>query len=1817
MNQTDPRSLIVDLIAYQLYTDQWMLVRWILCGFPHVRDLWCESYLWIPDHLQPWFTFFPAIEIGNQCHLFGISNSRGHQSRSRPISPFRQRCYRLRLYASMRIGEASNPGPTLSTAVATFAVSNPTSIYQKASLAKDLGVDTLMLAETAATVSVQTLETTNFRRYGYDSIWGPPMQPHQHHQTDSFKGIASGTSMHSVFPIRKAFTTDTSEWPSAGRILHAFIQFPLHEFQILTLYGFPASKRNARNRTNELIKHAIQLSEMNTFPAIFCGDFNHHPDDLTALQPLWDRGYRTAEQIHFQLTGDAIPPTYRDSTRNDVAIFAPEIVHMVTKVWVDCQQLIAGHNPLCFALSLPQTTLFQQTWRLPQTWTCLDPKPCLVAKHFQVEPLHPETHPLHDWSQRVEEAVHLALQEQLQNEPTQQFAGLPKRFRGRCAPTKIKKQPYPRSIKRAWDGQYQPQIDQPTIRIKQLTRQTRRVQALRHRVLKWEQNADLPSTYACQLWEEWHCICRAPGFDHGFLEWLKCFPEVVLVPIGLPNSEDLYDLQQVLLFHTDAAISAHKTKQSQLAKFARQQDTRRYGRAQAFQSVKEQGAGMMTSLLAEKQWTVHCQLPAQYGLITVQTPETCTLEGFDNLHLDNQPVDFVQYNPPHLELALRTADQVFAATAILSQRQFTARPAEIAMVLDQHWRQYWDRDKLTDPDHGWTELQTLIDQIPQHGPLDFDFYDLQRWRTAIKNIKSKTARGVCAWSADELKALPDACVLSLIQAFQQLETTGMGRHLMAARTVPLRKKQGSSDPADTRPITILSLLYRLWGKVLTKAVLQVWQTSFPPAVTGFLPHRSAVIPMYRLQHQLEAAHQSNTKKLTGLTLDIRKCFNCLPIAPSAKLMQRLGIPKPLAAFWLHTIQDLDRHWHICNQIFATGKVSTGVPEGDAVSVMIMLAYNYIWTSQIHDLDCEANAYADNWAYATPEVATHSQVLAPMMQLIRAMRLEVDWSKTWIWVTHEELKQPLKRHLAQTLPEDVELQCVPNAKDLGFILHYRRKQLRTQKERHQKALKTLKRLNKTVHDLDTKALIIQCAFTKALYGAHTHVTSEQTLRELRAAAADVLVGPHRNVNGFLACSTLSPMLLDPELYVIQQAVRFAREFLVNTDPQVGQNFLAFAATQTHKPKTVTGPSGALAVYLARLGWQLTSDGTIMISAFFSLHICNSSWENLVDAMTHSWMEHVSLQLSSRKGYKGLPIIDAEATQKLFQKMPENTKLTLSYAITGGYMLEAQKAKFDAAASDQCHYCQQAEDTAMHRVLYCPLTAPIREKYQDACDYFDQHDPCLVTCPVVYVDPEWELHRQIWFSMPDPTLALPGFAMSSPIYTDGTCQMPEDPKHRFACFAAVCVNPGPWSSHDLLKLTAEERLSTAFHTIVVSTLPGRQTIARAELYIVVLLFEHRVQGPIVTDSQYVINCHQLILQTTDWRHLHMKPNFDLLFRWHHMIWRETVVIPLQKVTSHEPLTVDTPADLLLQQIGNDTADTAAKQAAKHLSKQQHNSLRTLHQEHVTHCARLQEQLQMRFDIALMCIQFDKPAVALHTGGDPVNFLQQMKTWWFTEEPQVFVLPTVDEAAVHASHWGTRFTDLLIQWVQSLQWSKPDTASPPLGVTWIELLFNFLLTTQYPIPVNIAPYKKPSNYVIQEDVPEHDLTAYSLSHTVMSFQRAVEHIHFLTQQRLVPDSGQVKTGSLYYLGAGTCRNGFSARPVMMKQSETLDFLWQYFADHQQDGKVVFEAVPTPPECTPVFSPIFELPTENTQKARLTRYHRYRLLIQQSKNQEGVPEP
>ena len=831
--------------------------------------------------------------------------------------------------------------------------------------------------------------------------------------------------------------------------------------------------------------------------------------------------------------------------------------------------------------------------------------------------------------------------------------------------------------------------------------------------------------------------------------------------------------------------------------------------------------------------------------------------------------------------------------------------------------------------------------------------------------------------------------------------------------MPLLKKPDDFQPSNTRPITILSLLYRLWGRVVTQVILQEWNTFFPKSITGFLPGRSAVIPMYQLQVMIERSHLDVTQTWSGLTLDIKKCFNCLPVPPVAGLLERLGVPPEVISFWAANHANLDRCWQIANQLFPTGPQNTGVPEGDSLSVIIMLAFNYIWTHAIAEIPCLANAYADNWAYATADVNNHAQILPTLLDLIQAMRLEVDWVKTWIWVSHDPLKAQLRSLLSAILPPDVTVECLPHAKDSGFILHYRRKQMRKpQKERHAKALATLRKLQRSHLDRETKALISQTAVVKSLYGGHTHVTGEVFFRELRTEIARALVGPHNNVNPFLVCMTLSNKVLDPELYMIRQALRFAREYLQYASPDETQAFLDFATDRQHRIKQVTGPCGALVIYLEKVDWTLTKDGTLQVSAFYNLHILQSPRSEIVAALEHAWMEHVAIQLTSRKGYGAIPVIDRPATISVFQALPEAQQKTAAYAITGGYMLQHQKGKFDDTRHDLCDYCETELDNQEHRVLRCPTTEPVRVQFPDTCAYLDEYDPIHVICPVVYVDPTWELHRQIWTHMPEPILHLTSEAVSGTIFTDGTCQIPHDRRYRYAANAAVCFRPDAPADATLRALAPEDLLDAPFHVIACAMIPGQQSIARAELLIVVKLVEACVKGPIVTDSQYVILVHHKIQQTPDVRQLHMCPQFDLLRRWHAMYWLHNSRPDIQKVKSHLSLTDSCSPEELHMRIGNAAADAAADQAIQHLAQEQIKDLLTLHKEQSRHRDILVSQFQMRFEMGLLCLQLDKPEVALHGGGDPTVVLQRFKDWDVTEHSTTFQTDDIPAEVAMAS-------------------------------------------------------------------------------------------------------------------------------------------------------------------------------------------------------------
>ena len=94
---------------------------------------------------------------------------------------------------------------------------------------------------------------------------------------------------------------------------------------------------------------------------------------------------------------------------------------------------------------------------------------------------------------------------------------------------------------------------------------------------------------------------------------------------------------------------------------------------------------------------------------------------------------------------------------------------------------------------------------------------------------------------------------------------------------------------DARPITILSCLYRLFGKMIFKTVSKIWTRFFPAPISGGLPGRGVKEIAFAQKRFIEDSLQSG-QTCGGFSLDLIKAFNTFGRFAVARILNHLGIP---------------------------------------------------------------------------------------------------------------------------------------------------------------------------------------------------------------------------------------------------------------------------------------------------------------------------------------------------------------------------------------------------------------------------------------------------------------------------------------------------------------------------------------------------------------------------------------------------------------------------------------------------------------------------------------------------------------------------------------------------------------------------------------------------------------------------------------------------------------------------------------------------------------------------------------------------------------
>ena len=1672
---------------------------------------------------------------------------------------------------AQRVGEALHPGPD--PKFCTVAISNPTSIVSKPSvyseLIKDYDIDIVTAAETAATKKAQSLFSANARAWGYRTVWSIPA-PEKTVRSDglpSLRGQATGVAAFSHFPIRELAGTFPADQQATARLLHCFINCHGFELQLVVLYGLATA--GSTNATRALMQAACKAVLQFPIPYMILGDFNSNPWNLGMSEQLQSLGLADLPMLHVDIHGTQMPPTCRQVTRPDNALICPALQPCLRQIQVLPDQHFDTHQVVLLRFDF-QTVMQQQTrMHMPAPWSDLAISYEFVEQGYQ-HAIHSHGTPctITEWGQTVEHAVDFAFratqcqEHQISWNRTKPIA---KRYRGRCQPRWPTCKPPTLFTKVGRPGDFHPG-EVCRRRTRDLVKQVRRLRCLFNRLLKFAGEVMAPADFQVAL-AEWHCILRSKCMTTHFVEWCQSVPELGPPTFNLPDLDYLHMTLQ-LVQHVASDAQAFDLKLlSKIRKMHHHLDARWGGHSKAYMKMRDGFIAPFDKLVQPEQREV-IVVPADDGTCQVWCDDADHFTSTQLVQLDDIPCAILSKTSYGLCLKPVDSQADLSQCTTLQQDVEIIDPRAICTKLHDFWAPFWEQDAIgVDAPEAFSDfLQQIRTTLP--GPV-VRVDDVDLWMNAIRSMKATSARGVDAIAASEMKQLPQCAIHDIMTIMNSYED-GYPAWFMVAITAPVPKTADTPQVSQIRPITVLAQLYRIWSRVICRQVLQHLSRYMPCELTGLLIGRGALDSAMRQQFLIERA-ASQGLDLSGLCLDLIKCYNTVHRARVKSILQALGLPEFVIHVWYQSLQRLRRLWIVqgtCGDLTTT---VNGIPEGDSFSVVCMIALDFLWVTMVRarSVDSFLSAYADNISWAASHHDDHAWIIDQTVQFCDGFGMSIDWAKTWCWGTTTPALEAITAALRERLPH-TQVDHRRNSLDLGAQMTYQGPpQLGKARARLDKAKARLHRLSSVEAPLHSKCLLaLGGAMPVAFYGVALLPVGQQHVDTLRSAMATGLLGPSQSHNSALALLA-TPGCLDPMEFAILQVIRCARRFYFHLSEDEQRCFVDMAARHDGWAQHCKGPAGTLKCWLARLGWSIDRLGFVHIQVGIQIHLVHSSFASLAKWVRRAWQVEVLAQHCSRSALKHLDF-DFASTRQIISKFPRKQHAALVQELSGAFQTERQKQTWAKDSTGLCAHCGQ-EDSRTHRLLHCPATQDIRNEHADVVRYLEEEGSIMAEFPAISLHPDETLLLAMHQMHPEADIApavlgriltLVGQGLWPEIYTDGSLQHSNATVGKFASYGLVwdtCVMHSQRIEVAKQWIRFQTR-PTNFVNLAFARTTGEQTIHRSELYAIVRTCELLPRAHIYSDSASAL---AVAARCQDARHLSALVNlqdFDLVRRlWLAMQQGEYT---FTKVPSH--VKPETCATLLesFRAWGNTFADELAITTCCHLFPQVVQLANQVHDEVSKDAEILTQVCQLHLKMHTARAKLDQanqqhpshanvqPARALA----PITVLQQ----WSVPQPWISQPNGLSQLSVCC--WGLSLTSLLVRWMGDCVWPIDGLAQPDdPGITWHELFVSWVHFSGFLMPVRRSSgsdeYLQPIDTAV--DVELYQTT---FGEQVSTFLVCVTQVGKLLGYDLWPPNCKGNAKSLYRLGSCQHHGGFTVRPVIPHQRQVVDIMSRYVRTHER---------------------------------------------------------
>ena len=276
---------------------------------------------------------------------------------------------------------------------------------------------------------------------------------------------------------------------------------------------------------------------------------------------------------------------------------------------------------------------------------------------------------------------------------------------------------------------------------------------------------------------------------------------------------------------------------------------------------------------------------------------------------------------------------------------------------------------------------------------------------------------------------------------------------------------------------------------------------------GSMPGRSARDLSYQQQHVIERALLEG-RDLYGLSLDLVKCFNCIPWHPTFVMLKKLGVPPPLVECWGNALENIRKYPISINSLGPPTQATTGVPEGDPLSVVAMAALCFCAAHLLMMDQVDFKTYVDNWSLQARTPAELQSATPVILEFLAHLELKVDWKKTYTWSTTKKGRSWLQGMGQHLFPTDLPISVTAARPELGTPFQFSRTvDVSTRNGRLQEGHERLRRLANQPRQLLERATLIQSSVWPATFwGAEGHCHSCAEIASLRSSAAYHVASP---------------------------------------------------------------------------------------------------------------------------------------------------------------------------------------------------------------------------------------------------------------------------------------------------------------------------------------------------------------------------------------------------------------------------------------------------------------------------------------------------------------------------------------------------------------------------------------------------------------------------------------------------------------------------------------------------------------------------------------